>query len=114
MSSGYGIFTGRETQKAVLRFSPNRASWVAEEEWHPKKQGHFDEEGYYHLTVPFSDPRELLMDILRHGSEIEVREPDSLRDMVKNTLESTLAHYDSVTSSWCFISGIVTQDCEMD
>src|SRR5262249_41664124 len=35
LAAGYGIFSGREVQWAVLRFSPQRARWVATEEWHP-------------------------------------------------------------------------------
>jgi len=34
-ASGYGIFSGEATRKAVLRFTKERARWVARETWHP-------------------------------------------------------------------------------
>jgi predicted DNA-binding transcriptional regulator YafY len=37
--SGYGIFGGKADKTAVLRFSNERARWVAEEEWHPAQKG---------------------------------------------------------------------------
>ena len=79
LGSGYGIFAGRRTQRARLRFSAARARWVAEERWHPSQEGRFDNEGRYVLELPFSDSRELLMDVLRHGAEVEVLAPAVLR-----------------------------------
>ena len=35
LSGSYGIFAGTPTQRAVLRFSKERARWVAREQWHP-------------------------------------------------------------------------------
>ena len=34
----YGIFSGKSTQKAKLRFSPERARWVSAETWHPESE----------------------------------------------------------------------------
>ena len=36
LGSGYGIFAGKKVQWATLRFSAERARWVAAETWHPK------------------------------------------------------------------------------
>ena len=82
LASGYGIFGGRETRTARLRFTPARARWVASETWHPQQHGHFEDDGSYLLEFPYSDDRELSMDILRHGSEVEVLAPASLRQRV--------------------------------
>ena len=38
------------------------------------------------LEIPYSDDRELLMDILRHGADVEVLEPAELRKRVKEAL----------------------------
>ena len=35
----YGIFAGTPQQTAVLRFSPERARWVAKEQWHRDQAG---------------------------------------------------------------------------
>lgn len=48
-----------------LRFTPERARWVAAEQWHPDQKGHWDAHGHWVLQIPFSDDRELVMDILR-------------------------------------------------
>ena len=93
LASGYGIFGGRDVQWATLRFSPLRARWVALEQWHPDQRGHRERDGSYLLEIPYSDDRELIMDILRQGAEVEVLGPESLRRRVREQLEAALARY---------------------
>jgi predicted DNA-binding transcriptional regulator YafY len=90
LGSGYGIFAGQKVQWAALRFTPERARWVASETWHPSQRGRFDSEGHWLLDLPYADPRELVMDILRHSPEVEVLGPESLRDEVRQRLEQAL------------------------
>ena len=92
-SSAYGIFAGRATRTAVLRFSASRARWIADERWHPQQSGQFLTDGRYELRVPYRDPRELVMDILRHGAAVEVIEPASLRTIVRAELLRALDAY---------------------
>ena len=82
LAAGYGIFGGRETRTARVRFTPTRARWVASETWHPQQVGQFEPDGSYLLEFPYSDDRELSMDLLRHGGEVEVLAPASLRQRV--------------------------------
>lgn len=93
LAAGYGIFSGRKTIWAKLRFTPERARWVSAEQWHPQQKGRFDRDGSYLLELPFSDHRELAMDILRHGPHVEVLEPAGLREAVKEQLAAALARY---------------------
>jgi predicted DNA-binding transcriptional regulator YafY len=93
LASGYGIFSGRKTTWAKLRFTPERARWVSAEQWHPQQKGRFEPDGSYVLELPFSDHRELAMDILRHGPHVEVLEPATLREAVKGQLAAALARY---------------------
>ena len=86
LGAGYGIFSGREVQWATLRFTPERARWVAAESWHPQQRGRFADDGSYLLELPYTDPRELVMDILRHLPEVEVLEPASLAAAVVEKL----------------------------
>jgi predicted DNA-binding transcriptional regulator YafY len=81
-TSAYGIFGGQAKAWAVLRFSPERARWVQSERWHREQQSEVLPDGSYRLRVPYSDERELLMDILRHGRHVEVEAPASLRRTV--------------------------------
>lgn len=76
---GYGIFSGRTIRWARLRFSAERARWVANEQWHPRQEGKFEAGGSYLLRIPYADHRELIMDILKHGVHCEVLGPAALR-----------------------------------
>jgi proteasome accessory factor C len=92
-ASAYGIFAGRPLHQAVLHFTPERARWVADEQWHPEQQGQFLQDGSYELQIPYSDSRELVMDILKHGAEVEVVSPNALREEVVQQLHTALARY---------------------
>ncbi|MBD5804160.1 hypothetical protein AZOA_36030 [Azoarcus sp. Aa7] len=82
LGPGYGIFAGSTLQWARLRFSPERARWVATEHWHPQQKGEFEADGSYVLEVPYADHRELMMDVLKHGTHCEVLGPEGLRRVV--------------------------------
>lgn len=82
LASSYGIFTGKADKVAKLLFNPERSRWVAGEIWHPKQKGEYRADGSYMLEVPYRDDRELVMDILKHGSEVEVLSPKGLRERI--------------------------------
>jgi proteasome accessory factor C len=92
-TSSYGIFAGEPKHTAVLRFTPERARWVADEHWHPQQQSLMLADGRYELRIPYSDSRELIMDILKHGVEVEVIAPKELRCAVVEHLRQTLEKY---------------------
>ena len=93
LGAGFGIFSGKKTQTAVLRFSPVRARWVSRETWHSEQDGHFELDGAYLLRVPYSDSRELVMDILKYGADVEVLAPAALREIVQKQLTESAALY---------------------
>ncbi len=86
LASAYGIFAGKPAATAVLRFTQKRARWVADETWHPQQQSRWLDDGRYELAVPYSDPRELVMDILKYGPDVEVAAPEELRAAVKKLI----------------------------
>jgi predicted DNA-binding transcriptional regulator YafY len=90
---GYGIFSGRDARWAKLCFTAERARWVATEQWHPKQRTHVEPDGSYILEFPYSDSRELLGDILRHGEHVEVLAPVELRNEVAAALRRAAAVY---------------------
>jgi predicted DNA-binding transcriptional regulator YafY len=92
-TSAYGIFSGQAEQTAVLRFSPQRARWVSTELWHPQQQTRWLDDGRYELRVPYRHPPELIMDILKYGPEVEVIEPDTLRQQIAARLHQASALY---------------------
>ncbi|HFQ90317.1 MAG TPA: WYL domain-containing protein, partial [Desulfobulbus sp.] len=57
------------------------------------QQGTFNDDGSYELALPFSDSRELVLDILRYGPDVEVLAPDSLRREIVARLTAALKKY---------------------
>lgn len=94
LASSYGIFSGTPTATAVLLFSSRAARWVADEQWHPAQQGEWLPDGRWRLRLPYRHDEELLMDLLRHGAEVEVLEPPELRKAIALRLRAALAHYE--------------------
>ena len=93
LRAGYGIFSGEDTQRAVLRFTAARARWVADEVWHSQQRGRYEPDGSYVLEVPYSQEPELVMDVLRYGSDVEVLAPPSLRQRVARDLAEAASRY---------------------
>jgi predicted DNA-binding transcriptional regulator YafY len=93
LASSYGIFSGAPKATAVLRFSEHAARWVADEHWHSQQEGHWLQDGRYELKVPYSNSRELLMDVLKYGPDAEVVAPVSLREEMKILLQLAIGSY---------------------
>jgi predicted DNA-binding transcriptional regulator YafY len=93
LGAGYGIFSGAPAHHAVLRFDPESARWVSREIWHSGQTAAVEASGHLVLTVPYAQERELLMDIVRWGSHVEVIAPESLRDLVKSEHRAALGRY---------------------
>ncbi len=91
--SSYGIFSGPAKHTAKLIFSPEMARWVADEQWHPNQKGSYDADGAWRLELPFSNVRELAMDVLRYGPEVRIESPDFLREAVLESARKTTSLY---------------------
>ena len=99
LDAGYGIYggAGAKVKWATLVFNADAARWVANEEWHAEQKsrwldGHTGE-GRYELQVPYSDPTELAMDILRHGDSVVVTGDKALIALIATRLRSAAARY---------------------
>jgi len=93
LASSYGIFSGAPKAWAIVRFSPHAARWVADEHWHSQQQGQRLKDGRYELKVPYSNSRELLMDVLKYGADAEIIAPVSLREEMKIMLQLAIGAY---------------------
>jgi len=91
--SGYGIFAGIASNRAVIKFTPERAQWVSKETWHRNQTASWAEDGSYILEVPYSNDSELLMDIMRYGADVEVMSPPALRKRIKSILSAATKKY---------------------
>lgn len=92
-AAAYGIFAGAPREIASLIFSAERARWVRYERWHADQCGEDLPDGRYRLKVPYSDERELLMDVMRHGAHVVVEEPRSLRRRLKEEVDAMFLKY---------------------
>jgi predicted DNA-binding transcriptional regulator YafY len=93
LGAGYGIFSGANVRWARLLFTAERARWAAGQAWHPKQKAKFLPDGRYELRLPYADVRELMMDILKHGSHCQVLEPAELRDAVAQEAQLAAQQY---------------------
>lgn len=99
LDAGYGIYGGggAKVKWATLVFSADAAQWVANEEWHPQQRARWLDgppgEGRYELQVPYSDPTELTMDILRHGDSVVVTADKALANGIRKRLLDAAAAY---------------------
>jgi predicted DNA-binding transcriptional regulator YafY len=94
LASSYGIFSGPPKNWATILFSAKAARWVADERWHSQQQGRFLPDGRYELKIPYSNSRELLMDVLHYGSDAEIVEPPVLREQARSLLSLAISNYD--------------------
>jgi len=92
-AESYGIFSGKASQRAKLKFSPEKARWVSAETWHGQQVGSFDKDGNYLLEFDYNQDPELVMDILKYGSGVEVLAPTTLRKRIEEELGKALQHY---------------------
>jgi predicted DNA-binding transcriptional regulator YafY len=93
LGGGYGIYKGERLQWARLHFEAQAAVWVRSEQWHPQQKARALPDGKYELRLPYAEPHELVMDILRHGEQVEVVEPEALRAEVARRLRLAVERY---------------------
>ncbi len=93
LDGGYGSFGGEPNRWAVLVFSAHLAQWVEREAWHAMQRTRRLHDGRLELMLPYEDPTELVMDVLRHGGHVEVVGDNSLRAAVAARARATAALY---------------------
>ncbi|MFK2932582.1 helix-turn-helix transcriptional regulator [Dyella agri] len=93
LASSYGIFAGQPKAWATIRFSSHAARWVADEHWHSQQKGEWLSDGRYELQLPYSNSKELLMDVLKYGPDAEVIAPLPLREEMKILLQLAQGAY---------------------
>ena len=79
LESSFGLFQGARTVPVTLRFCPFRARWIRHQHWHPDQCLTEQPDGCLELTVPVSDFREIKMQIMQFGADVEVIAPEELR-----------------------------------
>ena len=93
LANTFGIFQNRTSFNVMLRFTPERSRWVRGELWHERQVETVEADGSLLLTIPVSHEAEIMMEILKHGSQVEVLEPVWMRDKVIDEMESAVKKY---------------------
>ncbi|BCG47921.1 Transcriptional regulator, YafY family [Citrifermentans bremense] len=93
LSNTFGIFQNRKSFDVVLRFTPDRARWVRGELWHEGQKEVIEADGSLLLTISASHEAEIVMEILKHGSQVVVVEPEWLRQKVALEIEQMSSRY---------------------
>lgn len=67
----------------TLRLNPSKVPWLEGLVWHQQQTKKVLKDGSQEITFPVSNYAEVVMEVLRHGSGVEVIKPKELRALVK-------------------------------
>lgn len=93
LAAGYGLAVGEAAATAVLRFGPQAAATVLATTFHPRQSVEVEADGHLVVRVPYVDPTDLILDVCRHGPDVEVLAPADLRSQVAERLSEAAARY---------------------
>lgn len=93
LEDSFGIYQNRELFEVVLRFTPDRSRWVKDEVWHEGQCEYLEENGALVRSIAVSHEAEIMMEILKHGSQVEVLAPQWLRDKVAGEISAAMQSY---------------------
>ena len=66
------------------------------ESWNARQVGQFLTDGRYELRIAYRDESELVMDIMRHGADVEVVSPKTLREKIIAQITAALRVYGEI------------------
>ena len=91
--STFGLYKGKDRSEVTLRFTPEKAKWVQDQIWHKEQKKTVLNDGSLELSFPVAGFSEITMEILKHGSGVEVIRPESLRNLVRQEAEKIIRLY---------------------
>lgn len=86
LGRNFGVITGEHSTDVVLRFAPGVSPWISEQEWHDAQEVSVGGDGSLRMRFPVSGFAEVAREILKHGSAVEVLEPQALRDTIREEI----------------------------
>ena len=93
LQNTFGIFQNRMSFNVVLHFTADRSRWIKDETWHESQTEVTLDDGSLVRTIPVSHDAEIMMEILKHGSHVEVLEPEWLKAKVINEMKCAIKKY---------------------
>jgi predicted DNA-binding transcriptional regulator YafY len=91
--SSFGLYKGEEPVEVKIRFTPETSKWVSDHVWHKDQKTSILEDGSLEVSFPVAQFAEIAREILKHGSGVEVIDPESLRQLIKEEAEKILKIY---------------------
>jgi predicted DNA-binding transcriptional regulator YafY len=94
IDGAHGIFFEGKKEQVVLRFNETIADYVREQVWFPGQTLTPETDGRVTLRFFVTDLREVLREVLSFAADVEVVEPKTLRDMIKEKVRQLSRRYD--------------------
>ena len=91
--STFGLYKGKSTKEATLRFTPEKSKWIKDQIWHKDQKVKLLRDGSLEISFPVSDFSEIKREILKHGDAVEVIKPKTLRDLIEAEAEKIAKIY---------------------
>ncbi len=83
----FGVISGRESIRVVLKFKSGAARWISEQIWHDNQELQSADDGCVYLTFPVAGFDEVAKEVLKYGADVEVIEPDTLKVIVREEIK---------------------------
>ncbi len=93
LQNTFGIFQNKKSFDVVLRFTPERSRWIRGEVWHEAQTEVAQDDGSLVRTIPASHEAEIMMEILKHGSHVDVLEPEWLKEKIVKEMKDAVNKY---------------------
>lgn len=89
----FGIEKGARSQGIALKFSPEQSRWMLEKSWHQSEEKEMQADGSLIMKMHVPVTGELKRWVMSFGKEVEVLEPDELRDIVGKEVQELAETY---------------------
>lgn len=91
--SSFGLYKGEDLREVTIRFNPETAKWVSDHIWHKDQRTRILDDGSLEVSFLVGQFSEIVREIMKHGSGVEVIQPESLRQLIKSEAEKILKIY---------------------
>ena len=79
--STFGLYKGKFTKEVTLRFTPEKSKWIKDQIWYKNQKVKLLKYESLEISFPVSDFSEIKREILKHGDQVEVIKPNTLREL---------------------------------
>jgi predicted DNA-binding transcriptional regulator YafY len=84
---------GEQIQNVILSFNPEEGKYIRSYKLHESQVKLIGNDDEYKISLDVYVTHDLIMEILSHGEEVEVIEPEGLKTKIKNHLIDALNYY---------------------